>query len=59
MNDAEIAVLLNYLRSRFSDQPAWTGLERTIAEARRTQTASLASSAASRAGGDKMQRDKP
>jgi mono/diheme cytochrome c family protein len=59
MNDAEIAVLLNYLRSRFSDQPAWTGLERTIAEARRTQTASLATSAASRAGGDKMQRDKP
>jgi mono/diheme cytochrome c family protein len=60
MNDVEIAVLLNYLRSRFSDQPAWTGLDSTILEARRTQTASLATSAgASQAGADKMQRDKP
>jgi mono/diheme cytochrome c family protein len=41
MNDAQIAVLLHYLRSRFSDQSAWSDVERTIAEARRTQTASL------------------
>jgi mono/diheme cytochrome c family protein len=39
MNDAQIAALLTYLRSRFSDQPAWRDLERAVAEARRTQTA--------------------
>ena len=60
MNDAEIAVLLNYLRARFSDQPAWSGLDKTIEDARRTQTAALSTAAgASGTGADKMQRDKP
>jgi len=43
---------LNYLRSRFTDQLAWTGLEKVIEEARRRQTASLAPPSAS---ADKMQ----
>jgi hypothetical protein len=55
MDDAQIAVLLNYLRSRFSEQPAWTGIEKIIGEARRTQTAALTTSAPA----DQMQRDKP
>ena len=60
MSDAEIAVLLKYLHARFSDQPPWTGLEGIIEEARRTQTAYLATSAGpSQAPADKMQRDKP
>jgi mono/diheme cytochrome c family protein len=60
MNDGEIAVLLNYLRARFSDRPAWSGLEQTILDARRTQTAALGTAAgASRAVADTMQRDKP
>jgi len=59
MNDAQIAVLLHYLRSRFSDQPAWSDIERTIAEARRTQTASLNTGAGARpASPDQAQRDK-
>ncbi len=37
MNDAQIAALLNYLRARFGNQPAWTGVENTIADARRTE----------------------
>ena len=45
MNDAQIAALLGYLRSRFSRQPAWSDLEKTVAEARRTQTAYLQTSA--------------
>src|SRR5215469_4267816 len=41
MSDAQIALLLTYLRSRFSSQPAWTGIERTVKSARATETASL------------------
>jgi mono/diheme cytochrome c family protein len=41
MNDDQIAALLNYLRARFSDRPAWTGVEKTVADARRTQTVLL------------------
>src|ERR1700730_17043751 len=44
MNDAQITALLNYLRARFSDQPAWTGVEQTVADARRTQTVFLQTS---------------
>jgi len=40
--------LLTYLRSRFSKQPAWTDLDNVVAEARRTQTASLETSADAR-----------
>jgi mono/diheme cytochrome c family protein len=60
MNDEQIAALLNYLRSRFSNQPAWTGVEKTIADARRTQTVFLQTSPGpNNAPADPMQRDKP
>jgi mono/diheme cytochrome c family protein len=60
MNDEQIAALLNYLRSRFSNQPAWTGVEKTIADARRTQTVFLQTSPGpDNAPADPMQRDKP
>lgn len=38
MTDAQISALLNYLRGRFSNQPAWTEVEKTVQDARRTQT---------------------
>jgi hypothetical protein len=60
MNDQQIAVLLNYLRSRFTGQPAWSGLETVIQAARRTQTAYLKTSAGSTGTpADATQRDKP
>jgi mono/diheme cytochrome c family protein len=60
MNDREVAALLGYLRLRFSRQPAWSDLEGTIAEARRTQTAYVQNSAGpTNAPADPAQRDKP
>jgi mono/diheme cytochrome c family protein len=60
MNDGQIAALLDFLRARFSSQPAWTGLEKTIADARRTQTVFLETSPGPRnAPADPTQRDKP
>jgi mono/diheme cytochrome c family protein len=60
MSDAQIAALLNYLRSRFSSQPAWTGVESVVTEARRTQTAFLQTTAGARnAPAEPSQRDKP
>jgi mono/diheme cytochrome c family protein len=60
MSDAQIASLLNYLRSRFSAAPAWTDVEKIVAEARRTQAAYLETSAGPRnAPADPAQRDKP
>ncbi len=44
MSDGQIAALLNYLRVRFSNAPAWTGIEKTIADARNTQTVFLQTS---------------
>jgi mono/diheme cytochrome c family protein len=41
MNDDQVAALLTYLRARFSSQPPWTGVERTVEDTRRTQTVSL------------------
>jgi mono/diheme cytochrome c family protein len=41
MNDEQVIALLNFLRSHFSREPAWTGVEKTVEEARRTQTALL------------------
>lgn len=41
MSDAQVTALLTYLRARFSKQPAWTDVDGIVAEARRTQTASL------------------
>jgi mono/diheme cytochrome c family protein len=60
MNDAQIAALMNYLRSRFTSRPGWTDVEKTIEEARRTQTALLQTSAGPReVSADPAQRDKP
>jgi mono/diheme cytochrome c family protein len=60
MNDDQIAALLNYLRARFSNRPAWTGVEKTVADARRTQTVLLqALPPPHSAPLDPTQRDKP
>jgi mono/diheme cytochrome c family protein len=60
MNDDQIAALLNYMRARFSDKPAWTGVEKTVADARRTQTVLLqALPPPNRAPLDPTQREKP
>jgi mono/diheme cytochrome c family protein len=60
MNDGQVAALLNYLRSRFSNQPAWTSVEKTVADARHTQTVFLRTSAGPQnAPVDATQRDKP
>jgi mono/diheme cytochrome c family protein len=44
MSDAQITALLDYLRQRFSNQPAWTGVEKTVQDARRMQTVYLRTS---------------
>jgi mono/diheme cytochrome c family protein len=60
MDDGQIAALLNYLRARFSNQPAWPGVEKTIEDARRTQTVFLQTSPGPHnAPADPTQRDKP
>jgi mono/diheme cytochrome c family protein len=60
MDDGQIAALLNFLRTRFSNQPAWTGVEKTLADARTTQTVFLQTSAGPHnAPADPAQRDKP
>jgi mono/diheme cytochrome c family protein len=60
MNDRDVAALLGFLRLRFGRQPAWSDLEQTVAEARRTQTAYVQNSAApNNAPADPAQRDKP
>jgi mono/diheme cytochrome c family protein len=60
MNDREVVVLLEYLRSRFSHHRASSDLERVVAEARRTQTAYVQNSAGpGNAPADPAQRDKP
>jgi mono/diheme cytochrome c family protein len=60
MSDAQTAALLTYLRSRFSKQPAWADLDQVVAEARRTQTVSLETSADARnASAASAERAKP
>jgi len=60
MSDTQIAALLNFLRTRFSDQPPWSGVEKTVEDARRTQTVFLQTSAGPRnVPYDASQRDKP
>jgi len=60
MNDEQAAALLNYLRSRFSNQPAWSGVEKTVQDARRTETVFLQTSAGPRdPPADPTQRGKP
>ena len=60
MTDGQISALLAYLRSRFSNQPRWNGVETAVAEARRTQMVSLQTSPGPRnAPADPAQRGKP
>ena len=60
MNDEQIVALLQFLRGRFSNQPAWTGVEKTVEDARRTQTVFLQTSPGPHnAPADATQRDKP
>jgi mono/diheme cytochrome c family protein len=60
MTDTQLVALLNYLRARFSNQPAWTGVENTVQDARRTQSAFLQSPPGLyNTPVDPMQRDKP
>jgi len=60
MTDDQIAALLNYLRGRFSAQPAWTGVEQIVRDARRTETVSLQNAPTpDSASSGSMQRDKP
>jgi mono/diheme cytochrome c family protein len=60
MDDQQTADLLHYLRARFSSRPAWAGVERTIADARRAQTVFLQMSPGPRnAPADPAQREKP
>lgn len=60
MNDQQVATLLQFLRSHFSNQPAWTGVETAVEEARRTQTVLLRTSpVATNAPAEATQRDKP
>ena len=60
MDDGQIVILIKYLRGRFSTEPAWTGVDEVVAEARRTQTAFLQTSAGARnAPAEPAQRDKP
>ncbi len=41
MSDGQIAALLDYLRTRFGNQPAWTNTSDIVRDIRRTQTVSL------------------
>jgi len=60
MTDPQVSALLNYLRARFSNQPAWTNIEKTVQDARRTETVYLQTSPGPHnAPADPMQRDKP
>jgi mono/diheme cytochrome c family protein len=60
MNDDQISALLRFLRARFSNQPAWSGVEQTVADARQAQTVLLqASSGPHNAPPESMQREKP
>jgi mono/diheme cytochrome c family protein len=60
MTDAQISTLLNHLRARFSNQPAWTGVEKTVGDARLSQTVFLrASPGPHNTPADPTQRDKP
>jgi mono/diheme cytochrome c family protein len=60
MNDAQVTALLQFLRARFSNQPAWNDVEKTVAEARRTQNVLLQTSPGPHsAPADPTQREKP
>ena len=58
MTDAQVAALLNYLRGRFSNQPGWSDVEKTVRDARRMQTVFLKTQPGPHnAPGDPIQRD--
>jgi mono/diheme cytochrome c family protein len=60
MNDDQISALLNYLRGRFSNQPAWAGVEQTVRDARRSETVFLQTQPQpNSAPAGSTQRDKP
>jgi len=60
MDDDQIVALLQFLRGRFSNQPAWTAVEKAVADARSTQTVLLQTSPGPHnAPADATQRDKP
>jgi mono/diheme cytochrome c family protein len=59
MNDGQVTALLQFLRARFSNQPPWTGVENTVAQARQTQTVFLTSPEPRNAPANATQRDKP
>ncbi|HEV7878443.1 cytochrome c [Bradyrhizobium sp.] len=60
MDDRQIAALLSYLRARFSNAPAWSGVEKTVADARGGQALFLQTSAGpTSAPTDPAQRGKP
>jgi len=60
MNDDQVVALVTYLRARFSNQGAWTGVDQVVAAARRTQTAQLRMPAVPRQPpAAPAQRDKP
>jgi mono/diheme cytochrome c family protein len=58
MTDEQIAALLVYLRGRFSTQPAWSGVEQFVRDARRNETVSLLTTP-SQPGASSKQREKP
>jgi mono/diheme cytochrome c family protein len=58
MTDDQISALLNYLRGRFSAQPAWSGVEQILRDVRQTETVSTqTSSGPDIAPGVSMQRE--
>jgi mono/diheme cytochrome c family protein len=60
MNDDQVVAVLAYLRARFSNRGAWTGIDQVVAAARRAQVTALRTAAASpQPPADKDQRDKP
>jgi mono/diheme cytochrome c family protein len=60
MSDDQISALLSYLRGRFSNQPAWAGVEQTVRDARKSETVFLQTQPERNgAPASSMQRDKP
>ena len=60
MTDEQMSALLDYLRSRFSNQPPWSGVVKTVQDARLAQIVYLqASPGPHNVPVDSMQRDKP
>jgi len=39
LTNQQVAALANYVRRQYSQKPAWQNVEKTVSNARRTQTA--------------------